>query len=228
MSKSAENIALIDHDALAADLDAVGLTDWAGALTPLLEMRLSAANHGDFKRWCAALASIDKSQTSPAQLKTALLELSPWRKGPFDLGGVHIDSEWRSDHKWARIADRIQPLDGRNVLDVGCGNGYYALRMRAAGANSVCSTSCNFWRHNASTKHHGYMYCPCGCTNSRPPRGVLTRSSQWVCCITSARPSTICENCVTRCDPVASWYLKRCTCRVPKRSPVHLLIATRA
>ncbi|MFQ5609750.1 MAG: tRNA 5-methoxyuridine(34)/uridine 5-oxyacetic acid(34) synthase CmoB, partial [Woeseiaceae bacterium] len=58
------------------------------------------------------------------------------RKGPFDVGGVHIDAEWRSDLKWRRVRDAID-LGGRNVLDVGCGNGYSALRMREACARVV-------------------------------------------------------------------------------------------
>ena len=66
-----------------------------------------------------------------------LLGLSPWRKGPFELDGVTIDSEWRSDLKWQRLEDGIAPLDGRAVLDVGCGNGYYALRMHEKGARCV-------------------------------------------------------------------------------------------
>ena len=69
-------------------------------------------------------------------LRAALLDLLPWRKGPFNLCGVHIDAEWRSDRKWARIAPHID-LAGRRVLDVGCGNGYYGWRMVAAGAASV-------------------------------------------------------------------------------------------
>ena len=70
-------------------------------------------------------------------LRTALLELRPWRKGPFRFGDVVIDAEWRSDMKWARLEDQISPLDGRDVLDIGCGNGWYAIRMRAAGARCV-------------------------------------------------------------------------------------------
>jgi tRNA (mo5U34)-methyltransferase len=65
------------------------------------------------------------------------MQLAPWRKGPFDVGGVHIDAEWRSDLKWQRVAGAIGPLQGRRVLDVGCGNGYYALRMADAGAGAV-------------------------------------------------------------------------------------------
>jgi tRNA (mo5U34)-methyltransferase len=63
--------------------------------------------------------------------------LHPWRKGPLQLDDVFIDTEWRSDWKWARLKDAIAPLDGRYILDVGSGNGYYALQMRAAGADLV-------------------------------------------------------------------------------------------
>jgi tRNA (mo5U34)-methyltransferase len=63
--------------------------------------------------------------------------LHPWRKGPFCLHGVRIDAEWRSDWKWARVADAVTPLAGRTVLDVGSGNGYYGFRALGAGADLV-------------------------------------------------------------------------------------------
>ena len=72
-----------------------------------------------------------------AGLRTALMALHPWRKGPFSLFGIPVDSEWRSDLKWARVARAITPLAGRRVLDVGCGNGYYAWRMLGEGAAFV-------------------------------------------------------------------------------------------
>lgn len=71
------------------------------------------------------------------KIRDLLLELHPWRKGPFHLHGVQVDSEWRSDRKWARLEPAISPLDGRAVLDVGCGNGYYCWRMAGAGAQVV-------------------------------------------------------------------------------------------
>jgi tRNA (mo5U34)-methyltransferase len=74
--------------------------------------------------------------TDPEFLRQTLMALHPWRKGPLCLGGVTIDSEWRSDWKWARIAPHID-LRGRRVLDIGCGNGYYGLRMLGAGARLV-------------------------------------------------------------------------------------------
>lgn len=77
---------------------------------------------------------IDRYQQ--ALLEQKLLQFSPWRKGPFDLLGVHIDSEWRSDLKWNRLAGHIE-LGGKCILDVGCGNGYYMFRMLGAGAKSV-------------------------------------------------------------------------------------------
>ena len=45
-----------------------------------------------------------------------------------------VDTEWRSDWKWDRLAPHIRPLAGRRVLDVGCGSGYHLWRMRGAGA----------------------------------------------------------------------------------------------
>ena len=68
------------------------------------------------------------------KLESGLMALHPWRKGPFNLFGLEIDSEWRSDMKWDRIKQWISPLEGREVLDVGCGNGYYLFRMLGAGA----------------------------------------------------------------------------------------------
>ena len=58
----------------------------------------------------------------------------PWRKGPFHLHGIHIDTEWRSDWKWDRVLPHLQPLEGRAILDVGCGNGYHCWRMLGEGA----------------------------------------------------------------------------------------------
>ena len=69
-----------------------------------------------------------------ARIRGLLKQLMPWRKGPFDLFGVHIDTEWRSDWKWDRVAPHISDLTGRTVLDIGCGSGYHLWRMLGAGA----------------------------------------------------------------------------------------------
>jgi tRNA (mo5U34)-methyltransferase len=59
----------------------------------------------------------------------------PWRKGPYSLYGVNIDTEWRSDWKWERVLPHLSDLTGRTILDVGCGSGYHMWRMIGAGAH---------------------------------------------------------------------------------------------
>ena len=85
--------------------------------------------------------SVDIQNTIPAGAATDLLnslkQLRPWRKGPYRIGGIHIDTEWRSDWKWQRLEPHISRLNGKRVLDVGCGNGYHGWRMRGAGASLV-------------------------------------------------------------------------------------------
>ena len=61
----------------------------------------------------------------------------PWRKGPFYLHDIHIDTEWRSDWKWDRVVPHIAPLKNRQVLDVGCGSGYHMWRMLGEDASGV-------------------------------------------------------------------------------------------
>ena len=132
-------------------MNSPGPHSWA-AFADLLQHNLD--RHGDFPKWNRAVrnlptvlaSSTDLGDTvtvegrlqmqDNATLPTSLQALHPWRKGPFSLGGVHIDSEWRCDFKWRRIAPHVN-LSGMRVLDVGCGNGYYGWRMLDAGARLV-------------------------------------------------------------------------------------------
>lgn len=113
-----------------------------------------SAEHGDMGRWLRALKKFPTNQPDIIDLKTqvsvsyeegvangeqkrleSLLRLlHPWRKGPYHVHGIHIDTEWRSDWKWDRLLPHISPLHGRSVLDVGCGNGYHMWRMLGEGA----------------------------------------------------------------------------------------------
>jgi tRNA (mo5U34)-methyltransferase len=70
-------------------------------------------------------------------LLNQLRRLRPWRKGPYDLFGIHIDTEWRSDWKWDRLEPHLPHLNGMKVLDVGCGNGYHCWRSLGRGAKLV-------------------------------------------------------------------------------------------
>ncbi len=72
-----------------------------------------------------------------ASLQDTLYALKPWRKGPFDLFGIRIDSEWDSSLKWARLVPFLGDLAGRRVLDVGSSNGYYLFRATAARPNLI-------------------------------------------------------------------------------------------
>ena len=81
--------------------------------------------------------STDLSEAEKHILEEQLKEFIPWRKGPFNLFGIEIDTEWRCDMKWSRLEHMIAPLEGRRVLDVGSGNGYFSLRMVSAGADLV-------------------------------------------------------------------------------------------
>jgi tRNA (mo5U34)-methyltransferase len=62
-------------------------------------------------------------------LKKLLKNLKPWRKGPFSLFGIDIDTEWNSAIKWRRIQSSLAPLKNKRVLDVGCSSGYYMFKM---------------------------------------------------------------------------------------------------
>jgi tRNA (mo5U34)-methyltransferase len=113
--------------------------------------------HGDLPRWSSGFSALpdvipssidlnaesvriglpDDCSESGEEVTEALKQMHPWRKGPFDIFGVYIDTEWHSDWKWNRIKDHITPLDGRTILDVGCGSGYHIWRMLGAGADFV-------------------------------------------------------------------------------------------
>lgn len=70
------------------------------------------------------------------KLQQAIEVLIPWRKGPFNLFGCEIDSEWQSQFKWNRVKSHVD-LQGKRVLDIGCSNGYFGYRMLQEGAASV-------------------------------------------------------------------------------------------
>jgi tRNA (mo5U34)-methyltransferase len=64
-------------------------------------------------------------------MREALKIMIPWRKGPFDVFGIQVDSEWVSSLKWDRVRPHLAPLKGRRILDIGSSCGYYMFRMCA-------------------------------------------------------------------------------------------------
>ncbi len=149
---------MIDYQPLITQWSDGDLAPWATLLPAQIAAGLSQQRYGDLSRWLQALddlpdidvdtvqlnnARVGASSQSPLpeqlndQLETALKGLHPWRKGPYELFGQHIDTEWRSDWKWDRLRDSIDNLTGRRVLDVGCGSGYHCWRMLGEGASEV-------------------------------------------------------------------------------------------
>jgi tRNA (mo5U34)-methyltransferase len=66
------------------------------------------------------------------KIKNLSEALIPWRKGPFKIFDLEINSEWRSNLKWDRIKPHLPNLEGKNILDIGANNGYYMFRMAAS------------------------------------------------------------------------------------------------
>lgn len=144
---------MIAIDDLIQQLTNTHLKDWATQLPHLVASKLNR-EHGDLAKWQAALNSLPVLTTeqfelthefaingnvtplAKHQLEQALRQLTPWRKGPFKLFDITIDTEWHSDWKWNRLIPHLD-LTEKRILDVGCGNGYYAWRMLGAGAQSV-------------------------------------------------------------------------------------------
>ena len=133
------------------------LSSWAANLPEDIQHSMTPDRWGDMSTWEQALSSLpvincskldlkngvfigqsgDSSDKEIKYLEQSLMKLHPWRKGPFFINGLCIDTEWRSDWKWNRVVPHISPLGEKLVLDVGCGNGYHCLRMAGEGAARV-------------------------------------------------------------------------------------------
>jgi tRNA (mo5U34)-methyltransferase len=133
------------------------LAYWTEMLPEQIRKGLCEQRYGDLATWKASLAKLpevttkkiilnsevalgettDCDEITRNQIKTALQELIPWRKGPYTIHDIHIDTEWRSDWKWDRVLPHLDSLHNKFILDVGCGNGYHCWRMLGAGASRV-------------------------------------------------------------------------------------------
>ena len=131
---------------------------WLKRLPAQVNQALDPAQHGDLNKWQTVLQQLpaisaskvnftapsikigqagDCTQAQQSVIEQLLQQLHPWRKGPYSIHGIDIDTEWRSDLKWDRLQTYISPLYNRLILDVGCGNGYHCWRMLGDGAKQV-------------------------------------------------------------------------------------------
>ena len=133
------------------------LQHWLETLPSILGQWQRDHKHGNLPKWEKVLNKLNYpvpdlveltssvtigtgQQLTPGQVEklTNLLGIfQPWRKGPFSVHGIEIDTEWRSDWKWDRVKEHITSLKNRTVLDVGCGSGYHMWRMLGQGAQRV-------------------------------------------------------------------------------------------
>ncbi|MEP1384987.1 MAG: tRNA 5-methoxyuridine(34)/uridine 5-oxyacetic acid(34) synthase CmoB [Paraglaciecola sp.] len=133
------------------------LSHWLEVLPAQIATWQKEQLHGDFNKWVKLLNKLPKTEVSTINIKDAvqfgvasdvdeytqkqfsglLKQFMPWRKGPFNIHGVHLDTEWRSDWKWDRVQPHIQSLKDKYVLDVGCGSGYHMWRMLGENAQMV-------------------------------------------------------------------------------------------
>jgi len=136
------------------DIGNSDLSPWLEQLPEDISKTFAQYTHGELEQWQQLLTNLVEIKNSDIDLQTRvsvgsehglsieqkqqltqqLMTLHPWRKGPFHIHGLHIDTEWRSDMKWQRISPHITDLKNRTILDVGCGNGYHLFRMHGAGA----------------------------------------------------------------------------------------------
>ncbi|KMT66585.1 tRNA 5-methoxyuridine(34)/uridine 5-oxyacetic acid(34) synthase CmoB [Catenovulum maritimum] len=133
------------------------LAHWIETTPILLKKWQKEALHGDYHQWQKSLKNLPDAKPSKLALKSQvtigqpddleigqqkrleklLQNFKPWRKGPYQLFQIDLNTEWRSDWKWDRLLAHISPLKNRTVLDVGCGNGYHMWRMLGEEAKLV-------------------------------------------------------------------------------------------
>lgn len=133
------------------------LSHWLEVLPAQIATWQKEQLHGDFNKWVKLLNKLPETEVSKInisdkvefgtasdvdeytqkQFSGLLKQFMPWRKGPFDIHGIHLDTEWRSDWKWDRVQPHIKSLQNKYVLDVGCGSGYHMWRMLGENAKMV-------------------------------------------------------------------------------------------
>lgn len=100
---------------------------WYTQLLKVFELEKSNLNI-DYGDWFTIGKKENLTQSEFDLVVETAKKLIPWRKGPFNLFGLEIDSEWQSNIKYNLIRPHFN-LKDKVVADIGCNNGYYMFRM---------------------------------------------------------------------------------------------------
>lgn len=75
--------------------------------------------------------SVNLSTNSQAkdEILAIAKELKPWRKGPFKIDDLFINTEWQSFIKFNILKPFMNEISQKCVADIGCNNGYYMFKM---------------------------------------------------------------------------------------------------
>ncbi len=102
---------------------------WEGVRCSLRSAQAATLRHQSIDLSQDALQATLETESGAPLLKELAFALRPWRIGPYQLGNLFIDSEWRSQLKWSRIGPLIRQEPGLRVADVGCSNGYFLFKL---------------------------------------------------------------------------------------------------
>lgn len=78
--------------------------------------------------WVGIDTNEELSKDEIKTIKDTAKVLIPWKKGPFRVFNLEIDSEWQSNIKYNLLRPHFD-LKDKIVADIGCNNGYYMFRM---------------------------------------------------------------------------------------------------
>ena len=115
---------MIDYNPLYKQLENTPLHNWINELPKIIKWNLRTERYAHIPEWEAILDKLPELNPSEidliesvtaygqktSNLRDLLMQLHPWRKGPYHLYDIHIDTEWRSDWKWNRLIPHIKPL----------------------------------------------------------------------------------------------------------------------
>jgi len=122
-------------------------------MNTIIKQEVLESNNGNIPKWNSVLEQLKEfkkgelslnngylkiqSNNDKTQLESILKKLTPWRKGPFMLGDLKLESEWLGYKKWLRVEPHISPLKNKKVLDIGAGNGYFSFIFALFNAKEI-------------------------------------------------------------------------------------------